>query len=166
MPGGGGREGVGDDLAVQVGAFLSGGVTRAVMPGPGVWEQPALPGSAGRGYCPGGTMIDWVSPSGVVPLGLIRPPAWPWVCAHRPAAAGSGSAGAGRGGPHRVNVAAVCPAGPRDAGAWSSWNRAKVQAAGSASPPGSARMGQACRTILRASDGAARLVFVRSATAA
>jgi len=33
------------------------------MPGPGGWEQPALPGSAGRGYCPGGKMIDWVSPA-------------------------------------------------------------------------------------------------------
>ena len=26
-------------------------------------EQPALPGSAGRGCCPGDMMIDWVSPA-------------------------------------------------------------------------------------------------------
>jgi hypothetical protein len=35
-------------------------VTKPVMAGPGVWEQPALPGSAGLGRCPGDKMIDWV----------------------------------------------------------------------------------------------------------
>ncbi len=53
-------------------------------------EQPALPGSAGLGRCPGDMMIDWVSPpAGMRPLSLIRPAAWP--CVARPAAADSGS---------------------------------------------------------------------------
>jgi hypothetical protein len=41
-----------------------------------------------------------------------------------------------------------------------------VQAAANASSPSSARMWQACRMILRASDIAARLPFLRSLTAA
>ena len=57
-------------------AFLSG-VTSCGGRG---WEeggQPALPGSAGLGRCPGDKMIDWVPRLGVRPLSLIRPPAWP-----------------------------------------------------------------------------------------
>ena len=75
-------------------------------------EQPALPRSAGLGRCPGDMMIDRVSPpAGMRPLSLIRPSAWP--CGAGPAAADSGSAGAGRGGPHRVSTAAVCRELPR-----------------------------------------------------
>ena len=59
----GGGGGPGERSAVQVGPFLVWQVTMLVMPGPGVWEQPALPGSAGRGCCPGDKMIDWVSPA-------------------------------------------------------------------------------------------------------
>ena len=82
-------------------AFLCGVISRG---GRGQ-EQPALPRSAGHRRCPGDKMIDWVSPpAGMRPLSLIRPSAWP--CQARAAAADSGSAGAGRGGPHRVNAAA------------------------------------------------------------
>src|SRR5437773_3999206 len=102
------------------------------MPGPGVWEQPALPGSAGRGRCPGDKMIDWVSPpAGMRPLSLIRPPAWPLVCAQRPAAADSGS---------RELAAVVPPSGDDGCGcscpglacprAWSVWNKVQVSGGG------------------------------------
>jgi len=65
--------------------------------GGAVSSQPYL-GPRGL-LCPGDMMIDWVSPpAGMRPLSLIRPSAWP--CG--PAAADSGLAGAGRGGPHRV----------------------------------------------------------------
>jgi hypothetical protein len=103
-----GRGARGERLAVQVGAFLSGRVTKPVRPRPGVWEQPALPGSARRGCCPDGKMIDCVSPpAGMRPLSLIRPPAWPLLRAQRPAAADSGSAGAGRGVPTQARDAVV-----------------------------------------------------------
>src|ERR1019366_2493935 len=76
------------------GPALPGGAPGAGGAGMG---QPALPGCAGRGWCPGDMMIDWVSPpAGMRPLSLIRPSAWPWGAG--PAAADSGSAGAGRGG--------------------------------------------------------------------
>ena len=42
-------------------AFLCGVISRGGR-GPGR-EQPALPGSAGLGRCPGDMMIDWVSPA-------------------------------------------------------------------------------------------------------
>ena len=42
-------------------AFLGGVIDRGGR-GRGQ-EQPALPGSAGRGCCPGDMMIDWVSPA-------------------------------------------------------------------------------------------------------
>ena len=84
-------------------------------------EQPALPRSAGHRRCPGDMMIDRVSPpAGMRPLSLIRPSAWP--CGAGPAAADSGSAGAGRGGPHRVSWAAVCPAGAGLVTDWSPWH--------------------------------------------
>src|SRR6516162_11912749 len=51
------------------------------------------------------------------PLSLIRPSAWP---VQRPAAADSGLAGAGRGGPHRMSEATAGPAGPAVA-CWSPW---------------------------------------------
>ena len=114
-------------------AFLCGVIGRGGR-GRGL-EQPALPRSAGRSCCPGDMMIDRVSPpAGMRPLSLIRPSAWPL----RPAAADSGLAGAGRGGPHRVSVAAAGPAGPAVTG-WSPWHGG-IQAAASASSPGSARM--------------------------
>ena len=94
-------------------AFLCGVIGRGGR-GRGL-EQPALPRSAGRSCCPGDMMIDRVSPpAGMRPLSLIRPSAWPL----RPAAADRGLAGAGRGGPHRVSVAAAGPAGPAVTG-WS-----------------------------------------------
>ena len=96
------------------------------------------------------------------PLSLIRPSAWP--VEGGPAAADSGSAGAGRGGPHRVSTAA---AGPARAGGHGlvTMARGRVQAAAaSASSPSSDRMWQACRRILRASDSAARLPLQRSFT--
>jgi hypothetical protein len=97
-------------------AFLCGVISRG---GRGQ-EQPALPRSAGHRRCPGDKMIDWVSPpAGMRPLSLIRPSAWP--CQARAAAADSGSAGAGRGGPHRVSSAAVCPAGAGVVTGWSPW---------------------------------------------
>src|SRR3954454_22872422 len=53
------------------------------------------------------------------PLSLIRPSAWP--CGAGPAAADSGSSGAGRGGAHRVNAAAEWPARPGAVPGWSPW---------------------------------------------
>jgi len=44
--------------------------------------------------------------AGMRPLSLTRPSAWPW--AEGPAAADRAFAGAGRGGPHRLIVAAAC----------------------------------------------------------
>ena len=83
----------GERLVVQMGAFLSGGVTGPVLPGPGVWEQPALPGCAGRGRCPGDKMIDWVSPPGGDAAAQSNQAArlGPVVRAQRAAAADSGS---------------------------------------------------------------------------
>jgi hypothetical protein len=79
MPGGRGRKGLGlvRVFAGGVLAFLSGR------------DQPRRPGTGGKGAasltwvrgasggCPGDKMIDWVPQSGVRPLSLIRPPAWP-----------------------------------------------------------------------------------------
>jgi hypothetical protein len=120
---GGGVGGAVRGLAVQVGAFLSGGVTKPVMPGPGGWEQPALPGSAGRGGCPGDKMIDWVSPpAGMRPLSLTRKlgPGWargsePWPKRRQgwrlalvvPAGSGQG-------------MGSAAAPGPRGKGSWSS----------------------------------------------
>ena len=141
-------------------AFLCGG-DQPWRPGAGARSSQPYLGPRGVGRCPGDMMIDWVSPpAGMRPLSLIRPSAWPLG----PAAADSGSAGAGRGGPHRVSSAAcVVRAGRR------SWAGHRVmergsQAADSASSPSSARMWQACRRILRASDSAARLPLQRSLT--
>jgi hypothetical protein len=65
MPGGRGREFlvVVRDVVQRFGrvAFLCGVISRGGR-GRGQ-EQPALPRSAGRGRCPGGKMIDWVSPA-------------------------------------------------------------------------------------------------------
>ena len=155
MPGGGQGAWWAVDVVQRFGlvAFLCGVISRGGR-GPGR-EQPALPRSAGRWRCPGDMMIDWVSPpAGMRPLSLIRPSAWP--CAGR-AAADSGSAGAGRGGPHRVSSAAyVDRPGRRSRAGHVSWSEGS-QAADSASSPSSARMWRACRRILRASDSAARL---------
>jgi len=63
-------------------------MTKPVMPGPEGWGQPALPGSAGRRRAaPATRWLIGCPPSGVRPLSLIRPPAWPFVRAQRPAAA-------------------------------------------------------------------------------
>jgi hypothetical protein len=94
---------------------------------------------------------------GVRPLSLIRPSAR--LCL---AAADSGSAGAGRGGSPSGDIGCVPCGSWRVTGCWPPGG----QVAARASSPSSARMWQAWRTILRASDKAARLVFLRSATAA
>jgi hypothetical protein len=109
----GAHGGAGCGSAVQAGGLSMRG-DLPWRPGTG-HDQPALPRSAGRGRCPGDMMIDWVSPpAGMRPLSLIRPSAWP--CGAGPAAADSGSAGAGRGGPHRVSWAAVCLSCPAFSG--------------------------------------------------
>ena len=156
MPGGRGQGVlvVRDRLAGRV-AGLSVRGDSAVAAGGGARRQPALPRSAGRWGCPGDMMIDRVSPpAGMRPLSLIRPSAGPWAGL---AAADSGLAGAGRGGPHRVSRG--CRSCPSSA-CLGRGHRGRVrrsQAAVSASSPSSARMWRACRTILRASDSAARL---------
>jgi hypothetical protein len=106
---------------------------------------------------PGDMMIDWASSRlrGMRPLSLCRPSAW--RCAAGPVAADSGLAGAGRGcapsGEVRLRLAG--PAGRVTmATVVTGW---RAQAALSASSPSSARMWQAWRMILRASDRAARL---------
>jgi len=68
--------------------------------------------------------------------------------------------------PHRVHVAAVVSSLPGGGafGLGHQGNGRGCQAAVSASSPSSARMWQACRTILRASGKAARLPLVRSFT--
>jgi hypothetical protein len=62
----------------------------------GARRQPALPRSAGRGRCPGDMMIDWVSPA-CGDAAAQSDQAVRLACLG-PAAADSGSAGAGRGG--------------------------------------------------------------------
>jgi hypothetical protein len=54
----------GERLVVQVGAFLSGGVTEPVMPGPAGLGAASLTWVRGARRCPGDKMIDWVSPPG------------------------------------------------------------------------------------------------------
>ena len=99
------------------------------------------------------------------PLSLIRPPAWP--LAAKPAAADSGSRELAAVVPHRVKCGCGVPARGRSvAGLVTMGNGEGCQAAVSASSPSSVRMWQACRTILRASDKAARLLFLRSLTVA
>ena len=83
MPGGRGQEGPGGwcgGLPVGVLAFLSGGDQPRR---PGREERGSQPylGPRGAGRCPGDKMIDGVPQSGVRPLRLIRPPAWPIGCA-------------------------------------------------------------------------------------
>ena len=109
MPGGGGRESlVVRDLVqrFRLVAFLCGVISRGGR-GRGR-EQPALPRSAGRGRCPGDMMIDWVSPA-CGDAAAQSNQAVRLALRARPAAADSGSAGAGRGGPHRVSAAAAWP---------------------------------------------------------
>jgi hypothetical protein len=50
-------------LVVQAGVFLCGVTSRGGRGQGQEQEQPALPGSAGLGRCPGDMMIDWVSPA-------------------------------------------------------------------------------------------------------
>ena len=136
-------------------AFLCGVTSRGGRgAGPGA---ASLTWVRGAWRCPGDMMIDWVSPpAGMRPLSLIRPSAWPplrlgrrrLTAARRELAAVV---------PIGLSVAAVCPAGPARSRAGDRWHGGGSQAAASASSPGSVRMWQACRMILRASDSAARL---------
>ena len=105
-PGQGGPGGAGSGSGVLA-CGLSVRGDQPWRPGRGQ-EQPALPRSAGRSCCPGDMMIDWVSPA----CGDAAAQSNQAVRLAGPAAADSGSAGAGRGGPHQVSAAAAGPAGP------------------------------------------------------
>src|SRR6266536_2903676 len=115
---------------------------------------------------PGDMMIDWVSSRlrGMRPLSLYRPSAWP--CAAGPVAADSGLAGAGRGYAPSGEFGSGSPARPAASGWATMGDGCRAQAAVSASSPSSARIWQAWRRILRASERAARLPPLRSLTCA
>jgi hypothetical protein len=109
---GGEDTGVFGCVSGSVRAFLSSSGDQLVTPRSGGWEQPALPGSAGRCYCPGDMMIDWVSPACGDAAAQSYQAARLAVVAR--ATAGSGWQRLGgswpRLFPHRVNVAAGSPA--------------------------------------------------------
>jgi hypothetical protein len=114
--------------------------------------QPGLPRPSG--YCskPGDMMMDWVPPpAGVRPLSLLRPSAFPLGGVR----SDSVMAGAGRVVPHRdsgcpcVRIIDI------------SVTTVEVHTVANASSPRAVRMWQACRTIRRAWDRAARLPSMR-----
>ncbi len=106
----GGRESLAVRDAVQRfrrAAFLCGVTSSGGRGGGARSSQPYL-GPRGFGCCPGDMMIDRVSPA----CGDAAAQSNQAVRLAGPAAADSGSAGAGRGGPHRVSEAVPGPAGP------------------------------------------------------
>jgi len=140
------------------------GLRAAVAAGGRRVGQPALPWPAGH------SLVSRRHDDGLgvpPPAGGMRP-----LSLTRPSARGpcgpvasddSGAAGAGRGCSPSVNMAVMRARARRAAAAGSP---VSVQAAAKASSPRSLRMWQARRMILRASDRAARLPFLRSLTCA
>ena len=148
------------------GAFLAGiGVTCSMTGRGAARDSQAYLGPRARA-APGDMMIDWavLPPAGGCGRSVYtgRPPG-PARQDRERLTADWGELAAVV--PHRVSSApARRPARPRQDGHHGT--RWRAQAAVSASSPSSARMWQACRRILRASDRAARLPPWRSLTAA
>jgi hypothetical protein len=159
--------GAGGRYRAGAGTFLLGtGVTCSMAGMRGGEGQPGLPRPAGA-LAPGDMMIDWVlPPAGGCGRSVYtgRPPGPARQVRERLTADWRELAAVM---PHLVSSApARRPGRPRQDGHQGKPGTHRAQAAVSASSPSSVRMWQAWRTILQASESAARLPSLRSLTAA